>query len=250
MNASRALAELAVETPDSALGETADTAIRHLILDTLGTAIAGWEAPGVPSVVRTVNRWGGMPEATVWTYGGRLPTPNAAFANSCMVHAMDYDDVHHETSLHLMSSLLPAVLAVAELRHSTGRELMTAVALGIEVAVRIGLIAKERKMPLGHLPSSTIGIFGTTAACCRLLGLDVEKTVSAMGIAYAQTSGNRQALLEFTLTKRMQPAFAARSAPWASFLALDGISGPHRALEGEAGFFRLYVGCEPPDGAE
>ncbi len=250
MNASRALAELAIGTSDSDLGEAADTATRHLILDTLGTAIAGWRAPGIPSVVRTMQRWGGAPETTLWTYGERLPAPNAAFANSCMVHALDYDDVHHETSLHLMSSLLPATLAVAEMRHLSGRALMTAVALGIEVAVRIGLIAKAQGMSFGYLPSSTIGVLGVTAACCRLLDLDVEQTVNALGVAYAQSSGNRQALLDFTLTKRIQPAFAALSALWSSFLAADGITGPHRALEGEAGFFKLYVGCEPPDASQ
>jgi 2-methylcitrate dehydratase PrpD len=143
MNASRVLAELAVETSDSDLGETADTATRHLILDTLGAAIAGWEAPGIPSVVRTMERWGGAPEATVWAYGGRLPTPNTAFANGCMVHAMDYDDVHLTGVLHLTSSLVPATLAIAEMMHHSGRAFMTAVALGIEVAARIGIIAKQ-----------------------------------------------------------------------------------------------------------
>ena len=59
MNASRALAELAIETSDSDLGEAADTATRHLILDTLGTAIAGWQAPGMAAVVRSMERWGG-----------------------------------------------------------------------------------------------------------------------------------------------------------------------------------------------
>jgi 2-methylcitrate dehydratase PrpD len=71
-----------------------------------------------------------------------------------------------------------------------------------------------------------------------------------LGIAYAQSSGSRQALLDHTLTKRIQPAFAARSALWASFLAADGITGPHRALEGEAGFFKVYVGSDPPDTPE
>jgi 2-methylcitrate dehydratase PrpD len=250
MECTRVLAELAIETPDAALGEAADAATRQLILDTLGSAMAGWQAPGIPSVLRSMQRWGGAPEATVWAYGGRLPTPNAAFVNGCMVHAMDYDDVHVTSVLHLTSSLIPATLAVAELMHSSGRDLMTAVALGIEVAVRIGIIAKQQDMNLGYLPSSTIGIFGTTAACCRLLGLDVDQTVNALGIAYAQSSGSRQALLDHTLTKRIQPAFAARSALWASFLAADGITGPHRALEGEAGFFKVYVGSEPPDSSE
>jgi 2-methylcitrate dehydratase PrpD len=250
MECTQVLAELAIETPDAVLGEATDSATRLLILDTLGSAMAGWNAPGILSVIRSIDRWGGAPEATVWAYGGRLPTPNAAFANGCMVHAMDYDDVHLTSVLHLTSSLIPATLAVAEMMHRSGRALMTAVALGVEVAVRIGIIAKQQDMNFGYLPASTVGIFGTTAACCRLMGLDVEQTVNALGIAYAQSSGSRQALLDHTLTKRIQPALAARSALWAAFLAADGITGPHRALEGEAGFFKVYVGSEPPESSE
>ena len=247
MTLTRVLAELAIQTEDYALGDMADRATMRLILDTVGTALAGWEAPGIPQALRLMKRWGGAPEATVWTYGVRLPCPNAAFVNSAMVHALDYDDVHFSSVLHLMSSMLPASLATAEFANASGRELLSAVALGIEVATRAGNVAKEQGMNFGYLPSSTVGIFGTTAACCRLLGLSVEQTVNALGITYAQSSGSRQALLDRTLTKRLQPAFAARSALWSAFLAADGITGPHRALEGEAGFFKLYVGCEPPD---
>jgi 2-methylcitrate dehydratase PrpD len=167
-----------------------------------------------------------------------------------MIHALDFDDVHLTSVLHIMSSLLPTTLAIAEMMHLSGRALMTAVALGIEVAVRIGIIAKQRGMGFGYLPSSTVGIFGVAAACCRLLGLDVEQTVNALGIAYAQSSGSRQALLDHTLAKRIQPAMAARSGLWASTLAADGMTGPHRALEGEAGFFKVYVGSEAPDSSE
>ena len=246
MTLTQLLAELVIETPDQALGEKADRATNRLVLDTIGAALAGWQAPGIPHALKLTERWGGTPEATVWTYGTKLPCPNAAFVNACMVHAMDYDDVHFSSVLHLMSSMLPAALATAEFAKSSGRALQSAVALGIEVAVRIGNIAKEEGMDFGYLPSSTVGIFGATAACCRLLRLNVEQTVNALGIAYAQSSGSRQALLDHTLTKRLQPALAARSALWAAFLAADGITGPHRALEGEAGFFKVYVDCEPP----
>ena len=78
-------------------------------------------------------------------------------------------------------------------------------------------------------------------AAARLLHLDHTMTVHAMGIAYAQAAGNRQALLDMTLTKRLQPGFAARSALWAVELARNGISGPHRAFEGKAGYGAVYL---------
>jgi len=118
------------------------------------------------------------------------------------------------------------------------------------VAGRIGVPAKRARMTRGFLPASVVGGFGATASACRLLGLDVEQTVNALGIYYAQTSGNRQALLEYSLTKRMQPAYSARSALWSAFLAARGVTGAQQALEGKAGFFRLYVGSEPPNEAE
>ena len=250
MTLTEILATLAIETPDAALGAEADNATRLLILDSLGTAIAGMRAPGVPEAVRVARLWGGTPEAPVWGYGARLPAPQAAFANSVMVHAMDYDDVHRGTALHQMSSLFPAVMALAEMRNLSGRAVMSAVALGVEVSARIAIAATARRVPDGYLPATTAGIFGTTAACCRCLGLDVTQTANALGIAYAQCSGNRQALLDHSLTKRLQPALAARSALWAASLAEQGVTGPLRALEGDAGFFPLYVRSSPPDAAE
>jgi 2-methylcitrate dehydratase PrpD len=102
----------------------------------------------------------------------------------------------------------------------------------------------------GFLPSSLVGGFGAVVTAARLLGLNEAQCVDAMGINYAQISGNRQALLDATLTKRMQPTFAVRSALWAVALATRGITGPHRALDGAAGYFGLYVNGPPPDAAE
>jgi 2-methylcitrate dehydratase PrpD len=163
-----------------------------------------------------------------------------------MCHALDYDDAYFEASLHIMASVFPVSLAIAEIMDASGQDLIEAVAMGVEVAGRIGLVMQAAKPSYGYLPASVVAGWGATASACRLMRLNVEQTVNALGINYAQTSGNRQALLDTTLTKRMQPAYAGRSALWAAVLAAEGITGPHRALEGKAGFFKLYVGCEPP----
>jgi len=221
-----------------------------MILDTLATAIAGWREEGIPSVAEQMRHWGGREETTLWTYGGAMPAPNAAFANSCMTHALDYDDKYYEGGLHIMSSVLPVSLAVGEMEHASGEELLSAVALGVEVGGRIGVLAFKRGLTRGFLPASVVGGFGATAAACRLFGFNVDQTVNALGIYYAQTSGNRQALLDHTLTKRMQPAYSARSALWSAFLAKRGVTGAQNVMEGEAGFFRVYARSEPPDVAE
>jgi len=247
MGITRALAELAVQVSYGHITTSARGATRKLVLDTLGTAIAGWRAPGIRPVVDQMRHWGGCEEATLLTYGGAMPAPNAAFANSCMTHALDYDDTYSAAQLHIMSSVLPVSLAVAEMEHRSGKDLLAAVTMGVEVAARIGFPAVKRDIPRGFLPASVVGGFGATASACRLLDLDAEQTTNALGIYYAQTSGNRQALLDYTLTKRMQPAYTARSAVWSATLAARGVTGAQKALEGTAGFFRVYVGAEPPD---
>jgi 2-methylcitrate dehydratase PrpD len=90
------------------------------------------------------------------------------------------------------------------------------------------------------------GGYGAVLAAARLLGLRREQCVHALGMNYAQAAGNRQALIDETLTKRLQPAFAARSALWAARLALRGLTGPACALDGEYGYFRTYLNGDVP----
>ena len=171
----------------------------------------------------------------------------AAFVNGAMVHALDYDDVHVPASLHLMSSMLPVALAAGELSGASGREFLGAIVLGVEVSGRLGRACRPLWSPVqsaGFLPSSVIGGFGATAGACRLLGLSPDQTVSAMGLFYAQASGNRQALYDKTLTKRVQPAFAARDALWAAGLAQRDFTGPPNAIEGAAGLLRVYLNSD------
>ncbi len=247
MTLTEALSELAIEARE--IPASAERAALKMTLDTLGCALAGRNAPGVPEVVEQLRAWGGAEEASVLVRGDRMPTPNAAFANSVMIHALDYDDVYIPGTLHIMSVVLPAALAAADMADATGRELLEAVTVGVEVAGRPATWCKNHSSrPASHafLPTSMFGGFGAVATAARLLGLSVHQSVNAMGLNYAQASGNRQALHDRTLTKRLQPGFAARSALWATALAARGVSGPEGALEGEAGLFRAYYECEPP----
>ncbi len=249
MTLTEALSQLAVETPTDAIAESAFAAARTMTLDALACALAGWDAPGVAEVVEQMRDWGGAEEASLLVRGWRLPAPNAAFSNSAMIHALDYDDVHIPGSLHITSVVVPAILAAGEMADAGGRQALEAIILGVEVAGRLA-IARRNVATHAHawhwLPTSVFGGFGAVAAAARLLGLSIEQCANAMGLNYAQTSGNRQALHDRTLTKRLQPGFAARSALWAAALAARGITGPRGALDGEGNIFRVYHGAEPP----
>ncbi len=211
---------------------------KKFILDTLATTLAGSSAPGCDSVVDQVKDWGGKEESTILIYGDKVISSNAAFANSIMAHALDFDDTHDEANLHANVSVLPAALAMAERKGNvSGKDLIAAVAVGVDLMCRLGLAS------FGHdwLYSSTMAYFGATIATGKILGLDEHKLLHAMGIAYSQCAGNLQCIKDGGLVKRMQPAFAAKAAIISSILAQKGITGATNIFEGQFGFFPSYL---------
>ncbi|MBT3378407.1 MAG: MmgE/PrpD family protein [Lentisphaerae bacterium] len=244
------LTDIGLNTRTDDITPSAFSATKKMVLDSLGCAIAAKGCPGVADVLEQLRDWGGKAEATVLLFGDRIPAPAAIFANATLIHALDYDDIHIPGTLHIMSIILPTALAAAEMGGASGREMLAAVAMGVEVAGRLGTVARNHRRGGGFLPSSLDGGFGAVATASRLLGLTPAQCVNAMGINYAQTSGNRQALHDMTLTKRIQPALAARAAMFSVALARRGFTGAHRALEGKSGYFKVYLDgtlCEPDE---
>jgi len=213
---------------------------KKFILDILATMIAGSSAPGCKSVVDLIRDWGGKEESTILIYGGKVVSENAALVNSMMAHARDFDDTHDEAVLHANVSVLPAALAMAERKGGvTGKDLIAAVATGVDLICRLGLGIIGQ--PSWHF-SSTTGYFAATIATGKILGLDEDRLLHAMGIAYSQCAGNVQCIIDGGLTKRMQPAFAARASVLSSILAQKGITATKNIFEGQYGFFPLYHG--------
>jgi 2-methylcitrate dehydratase PrpD len=218
-------------------------AAKKLLLDTIGTSLAGSNAPGISQVYEQIADWGGAEESTLLLYGNKVPLPNAVLVNSIMAHALDFDDQHVRAALHISSLLVPVAVGVGEFCSSTGIEVLSALVIGFEVAVRLALEYRKRSLHFGFLPTSIIGSFGAAAAASKLMQLSVDETINALGINYSQTAGNRQALLDTSLAKRIQPAFGAQKAVVSTLLAKRGFTGPRRIFEGQAGLFAIY-GCD------
>ena len=142
----------------------------------------------------------------------------------------------------------PACLAAAALRAISGEEFFKAIILGIEVAGRLARWYVKRTRNGLWLTTSVIGGFGAVAAAGHILGLTDAQRAEAWGLNYAAVSGNRQALIEHALSKRLQPANAARGAVWACLLAQEGLTGAHGWIEGEGGLLRLYAGNDDASG--
>jgi 2-methylcitrate dehydratase PrpD len=246
MSISKAITEMLFGIEYKDISEKAVNAAKKLLLDSLGTAIAGHNAPGVEEVFLLMSEWGGAPQAGVFTKGIKLPVPNTVFINSTMIHALDFDDVHRPAALHITSTVVPVALAVGELMHSSGKDVLRSIILGIECAARLGTEYFTRVKHFGFLPSSVIGGFGATITACLLLGMPISQTVNALGIFYSHASGNRQALYDLSLTKRIQPAVAAKAAVFSALLASKGITGPENAFEGQAGLYNVYADSGVP----
>ena len=233
------LAEHVHRTAYSDLPAPTVTATRRDILDTLGATLGGSSAPGVAQVAGLARRWGGLEESNVLVLGGKLPAPQAAMVNATMGHALDFDDTYDRGGqMHPGISTLAASLAVAEsVGGVSGRDFILAVALGLDVSCRLALAATTDR---GWHRTATFGIFGATMAAGKLLGLSVERLTHALGIAYSQSAGNRQCIVDGALTKRFQAGQAASGAVVAVMLAQEGFTGARDIFAGRYGFFPMY----------
>jgi 2-methylcitrate dehydratase PrpD len=161
---------------------------------------------------------------------------SAALVNGITSHTFDFDDTHLKTIIHPAGPVASALLALAEHAGATGRELVDALVIGIDVACRVGNAMYPEHYDRGwHITGST-GTLGAAAACARLLKLDTQKTAMALGIAASQPVGMRE---QFgTMTKPFHPGAAARAGLMSALLASQGYSASPKALEAPRGMMQ------------
>jgi 2-methylcitrate dehydratase PrpD len=211
---------------------------KMFIMDSIGTSLAGTRAPGCQETVDVFKKIGGNPESTVIGFNLKLPAFSSALINSMTIHALDFDDTYDPAAMHCYTSVLPTAIAMAELKGNvTGKELINAVVLGVDLCARLGAAINS---PLSWIRTSTCGSFASVLAACKILNLPKEKILNALGIVYSQTSGNAQCLIDGGLAKRMQPGFAASSGVLSALMSESGLTGAKEVFEGKYGYLNLY----------
>jgi 2-methylcitrate dehydratase PrpD len=240
--AAQRLAEWAISLAYDDIPSNVVEAAKLHLLDVLGCGYAA-SALGVATEGRTaMAELGGEPQASVIGLDGALPAPGAAFANAMLCHGLDFDDTHSDSVSHISAVVGPAALAAAEETGASGRELVTAIVAGNEIVTRVGMAASGAFHARGFHPTAICGIFGATAAACRLAGSDHERTASALGIAGSFAGGLFAYLEDGTATKPMHPAWAAHGALLAARLSSLGAEGPPSVLEGKFGLYHAFLG--------
>lgn len=227
--------------------------LAHLVLlDTLGCAMAGAGTDEVAQIRRAMlHANGGAGDSIYWGTTEKAPLPLAALANGAAVHAREIDDFGG--CAHSGSVVIPAALGIAARVGASGKELLTAIVIGYDIARRVmdgggGYQAfKER----GWHSTSTCGGFGAAAAAARLLKLDAQRMQWALGYAGSNAGGTWAYIPEGAMSKRVHPGFAAHTGVIAAYLAANDVTGPASIFEAPwGGYYPTYVpGVATPDAA-
>ena len=207
----------------------------RLLADTLAVGAAGATAPGAHAILTTARNFGSGGDARLLGTDERLPAASAAFVNGFRIHSLEWDAVHEPAVVHAMSVVTAALGAAIDRRGGCNPdEALTALAIGVDVACGLGLAADS---PLSFFRPATAGLIGAALAVARVEEASMTDT---LGLAYSQCAGTMQAHVEGSIALPFQIANAARAAIVAADLAKAGLTGPHDALEGPFGYFKLF----------
>lgn len=217
---------------------------KRMVLDTIACGFAGTSAVGLERINEYLITRSAQGSASVWSRKGQsFSAADAAQLNALYSAALDFDTVHEQAkSLHPCIVVVPAVLALAEERRLSGKSVLVACVVGLELLTR--LAQSVTKNP-GWLLSSALGVTAAAAACAKAVDGDERLIGTSMGIAMSHAAGSLQTLIEKTQMKRLQTAFAAKNAVLSLELAEIGIDAPSSFLFGAAGFEKLYCHLRP-----
>ena len=215
-------------------------AARRAILDTLGVTLAGAVEPTAERVRTMIEHRRAGQDATIVGTSLRGAVEDAALANGTASHALDYDDVQASLSGHPSAPILSAALALAEQRHASGADLLTAFVVGVEIEAKLGRAVNPAHYEVGWHATGTLGTIGAAAAAAKLRGLNTERTAAALAIAATMSSGIKANF--GTDCKPLHVGHAARCGLEAAALAQAGFTGNPRALEHVDGFGSTHGG--------
>ena len=234
----RRLAEFVAAHPSAGWDAAIDAHARRTIQNWAGCAIGAAHHPAVDAAIRAIVELAPAAQASILGRAERVDMTGAALVNGIASHTFDFDDTHLKTIIHPAGPVVSAALSLAEQRGASGRMLLDATVIGIDVACRVGNAIYPEHYDRGwHITGST-GMLGAAAACARILGLDAGRTAMALGIAASQPTGVRE---QFgSMTKAFHPGNAARAGLMAALMARHGYTSSPRALEAPRGLMQTF----------
>lgn len=217
---------------------------KKLILDIIANSIGGYawmeSGPAIVEGVRALNR--GQTGATLLATGERMAPEWATLANGSMAHSLDYDNHHAQGVIHAGSSVVNCALAAGEENGSTGKDLITAVVIGYEIACRLAMaLGPHSSHEMGFHPTGTCATFAGSAIVGRLRDTGPDVIENALGLNGSQAAGSMQYVVNGAWNKRTHPGLATHASFIAVSLAQAGFLGAAEVFEGKQGFLQGYA---------
>lgn len=232
------LAEFVTTHPSRGWGDEVEHQAHRTFANWVGCAIGPSGEDAVEAALTAVHELQPAQQASLLGRAEKVDIASAALINGISSHTWDFDDTHLKTIIHPAGPVAPAALALAEHLQLSGRELIDALVLGVEVACRVGNAIYPDHYDRGWHITGTTGMLGSAAACARLLGLDTARTQMALGLAASQPIGLRE---QFgTMTKPFHPGGAARVGLMSALMAKHGFTASKRALEAPRGLLQVF----------
>jgi 2-methylcitrate dehydratase PrpD len=236
------LAKFAREITYDKLPEEVIRQAKLCLLDLVGAACAGATALPGHVVTEIIEEAGGSPQAVLIGRKGKVPALNAALGNGLYAHALELDDLHRSSILRPGSPIIPAALAAAEKTGASGKDLITAIVVGYEVGIRIAEAMTPSHYNFWHT-TGTCGTFAAAIAAGKVMDLDEEQLINALGHAGTQAAGLMELHYspEGMMSKPLHASKAAQNGLFSAMLARGGYSSTKTILSGEKGFLRVFA---------
>lgn len=238
------LARFAATQTYDALPEEVRASVRQRILDSIGIQVSA-DAEHLGDGIRDmIGSWGGAGQSGVVGSRDLYPAPSAALLNGTLAHSLDFDDTHLPSVLHPSASIVPAAFAAVQAAGGTGKDLVLAIAIGLEICVRTGMGGYVDGVNVffekGWHATSICGAIGSAALGAKVLGLDETGIGHAMAISCSMASGVIEANRAGGTVKRIHCGWAAHAGLTAASMAKHGVTGPPTVFEGRFGFYNAF----------
>jgi 2-methylcitrate dehydratase PrpD len=236
MGATRTLAEFVTGLSYKSLPGEVISHIKLCFIDSLGCALFGSTLPWGKMIRSFAKDLGKGKGALIWGDHAEVPPTSAPLANGTLIHSFEMDDLHRIGVIHPGSEAIPAADALVRHAGADGKQLITAVVAGYEIGCRVGMTGGAAQLRRGFHPSATSGTFAAGAAAAKMLRLNPDKTVHALGIAGTQAAG-LMAAQHASMVKRMHAGRSAQAGVYGALLAAKGFTGIEDILEAPYGGF-------------
>lgn len=220
---------------------------KQKVADSIGVLLAGVHGSGNDAARALIKRWGGAPESSVLIFGDKVPAHNAAFLNSLMLRAYDFEAIDAMTEekttypAHITGSTLPAMLAVGQRLQATGKDMLVALLLGDDLAARL-ISASGFDLYDCFDSNGTANCMGVTAVASKLMNMDAKQICNALSLGLNMCGGSMENVFQAAWAFKLPLALSAHNGIIAAEMAKEGLSGVADPLAGIRCYLDMFAG--------